>query len=88
MHLQRVGAWAVSCNSSPGEVELLHKVHAGVQAQCRVLHAEEEGQLKEYLNSMIVTEKGACAWLHVHIAEFNPSKSQKPIRPVRSEGTY
>ena len=34
----RLGTWSLCHQARPGEVELLHKVQAGVQAQCRVLH--------------------------------------------------
>lgn len=34
----RLGSWSLGHQARPGEVELLHKVQAGVQAQCRVLH--------------------------------------------------
>ena len=34
----RLGSWPLCHQARPGEVELLHKVQAGIQAQCRVLH--------------------------------------------------
>ena len=34
----RLGSWSLCHQAGPGEVELLHKVQAGIQAQCRVLH--------------------------------------------------
>lgn len=34
----RLGTWSLCHHARPREVELLHKVQAGVQAQCRVLH--------------------------------------------------
>ena len=37
----RLGSWSLCHQARPGEVELLHKVQAGIQAQCRVLHPKQ-----------------------------------------------
>ncbi len=42
----RLGGRSLCHQARPGEVELLHKVQAGIQAQCRVLHQTDRSVLK------------------------------------------
>lgn len=43
----RFGVGSLCHHARPGEVELLHKVQAGVQAQRRVLHTTKSHQSRQ-----------------------------------------